>query len=180
MTVLGSPLPQTGTEISCSGSAVSAPLQINAFGLVTLDFKGHIRFRVESNLPSGLGGVKLKIISEEYTADSPILGKVTLSQTDTITTPLSLLEVTGNAPTTFRNTFFHDFTLTIEKPPSGGGPLVLSNTKTLTTVCNTLKVFPPQGDIYQLQQPADFALVTNPTEVVAQLQQLPMARTHTP
>ncbi|GAA2134702.1 hypothetical protein GCM10009760_12250 [Kitasatospora kazusensis] len=180
MVSLGGLIPPVGLEIPCSSYAVNVPLQINVLGIVTLDLKGGIRFRVESNIAGGLGGVKLKIIGEEYSADSPVLGKVTLAQADIDTTPLSLLEVTSNFPPAFRNTLFHDFTLTLEKPPGGGEPMVLSNTRTMTTLCDSLKLFPPQGDVYQLQQPVDFAPVGSPDMVVAQLLQLPMTRSHNP
>ncbi|MEV1027104.1 hypothetical protein [Streptomyces sp. NPDC050264] len=163
-----------GQEIPCSGFAVNVPLQINVLGLITLDFRGGVRYRVEANPSGGLDGVKLKIIGEEYSADSPILGKVTLSQSDSDSTPLSLLEATSKNPEKYRNTVFHDFTLTIEKPPGGGKPMTLTNTKTMTTLGETLTTFPPQGTVYQLQQPVDFAPVDSPDQVVAQLLQLPM------
>jgi len=180
MTSLGGLLPPIGLEIPCSGYAVNVPLQINVLGILTLDFKGGVRYRVEANIPGGLGGVKMRIIGEEYSADSPVLGRVTLSQADIDTTPLSLLEVVSNMPPSFRNTVFHDFTLTVEKPPGGGDPLVLTNTKTMTTLCENLTVFPPQGSVYQLQQPVDFAPIGSPDQVVAQLLQLPMTMSHNP
>ncbi|MGK3983092.1 hypothetical protein WME99_08630 [Sorangium sp. So ce136] len=42
-----------------------------------------------------LGGIKLKVIYHEWTADSPVLGRVTIRLADVDTTPLSLLEVTN-------------------------------------------------------------------------------------
>ncbi|MFF4958330.1 hypothetical protein [Streptomyces sp. NPDC001222] len=163
-----------------SGYAVNVPMKFDAIGLVQLDFKGGIRVRVEANLASGLGGVKLKIIGEEYSADHPELGKLTLSQADVDTTPLSLLEVVSNMPPKFKNTLFHDFTLTVERPPGGGAPWVLSNTKTMTTLNESLTVFPPQGSVYQLTEPVDFAPVGDPKRVVAQLMQFPMTMAHNP
>ncbi|MFH9552689.1 hypothetical protein [Streptomyces sp. NPDC017435] len=180
MVSIGGLLPPIGLEIPCSGYAVDVPMKFDELGLVTLDFKGGIKVRVEANIVGGLGGVKLKIIGEEYSADHPALGHMTLSQADTDATPLSLLEVLGNMPPKFKNTLFHDFTLTIEKPPGGGPPLVLSNTKTMTTLNDNLTVFPPQGSIYQLQQPVEFAPVGEPSKVVAQLLQFPMTRSHNP
>ncbi|MEU3048812.1 hypothetical protein ABZ705_20275 [Streptomyces sp. NPDC006984] len=173
-------IPPIGQEIPCSGYAANVPIKFDALGVVYLDFKGGITFRVESNITGGLGGVKLKIIGEEYAADHQTLGKVILSRAEVDTTPLSLLEVLSNTPPKLKNTLFHDFTLTIEKPPGGGGPLVLPNVKTVTTMNDSLTVFPPQGDVYQLQQPVDFAPVGEPNKVVAQLLQLPMTRTHNP
>jgi hypothetical protein len=153
---------------------------VNVLGLVTLDFKGGIRVRVEANLGAGLGGVKLKVIGHEVSADSPILGKVTISQSDIDTTPLSLLEVLGNMPPKFRQTMYLDFTVTVERPPGGGPPMQLSNTKTATLINDNLTVFPPQGSVYQLQQPVDLAPIGNPGTVVATLQQFPVTVSHNP
>src|SRR5262249_25841113 len=133
-------LPPIGLEIPCSMYAVNVPLRVNVLGLVTLDFKGGIRYRVESDITSGLGGVKLKIIGFEMSADSPILGKVTLSQSDVDTTPLSLLEVISSMPM-YRLTTYLDVTMTIEKPVGGGPPMTLANTKTMTLLDNALTVF---------------------------------------
>jgi hypothetical protein len=180
MVSLGGLLPPIGLEIPCSCYAVNVPLQVNVLGLVTLDFKGGIRVRVEANLAGGLGGVKLKVIGHEVSADSPILGKVTISQADIDVTPLSLLEVVGNLPPKFRQTMFLDFTVTVEKPPGGGPPMVLSNTKTATLLNDNLTVFPPQGSVYQLQQPIDLAPVGSPGQVVAQLLQFPVTVSHNP
>jgi hypothetical protein len=180
MVSLGGLLPPIGLEIPCSGYAVNVPLKIDALGLVTLDFKGGIRVRVEANLGGGLGGVKLRIIGEEYSADHPVLGKLTLAQSDIDTTPLSLLEVVSNMPPKFKNTLFHDFTLTVEKFPGATGPTVLANTRTMTTLNDSLPMFPPQGDVYQMLEPVDFAPVGNPGSPVAQLMAFPMTRSHNP
>ncbi|MEU7415046.1 hypothetical protein AB0B40_38185 [Streptomyces sp. NPDC042638] len=180
MTSPGGLLPPIGLEIPCSSHAAAVPLKIDAIGLVQLDFKGGIRLRVESNIGGGFGGVRLKIIGEEYSADSPVLGRVTLSQADIDTTPLSLLEIVSNNPPTFKNTLFHDFTLSIEKFPGSNEPMVLANTKTMTTLNSSLRVFPPQGDVYQMQEPVGFAPVGDPGKVVAQLMTLPITRAHNP
>jgi hypothetical protein len=136
--------------------------------------------RVEENLAGGLGGLKLRIIGHEVSADSPVLGRVTISQADTEVTPLSLLEVISTLPPKFRQTMFLDFTVTIEKPPGGGSPLVLSNTKTAALINNNLPQFPPQGNVYQLQAPVDLAPIGAPDQVVAQLRQFPVTVTHNP
>ncbi|WNG53387.1 hypothetical protein F0U59_00270 [Archangium gephyra] len=173
-------LPPIGLEIPSSCYAVNIPLKLDVLGVVTLDFKGGIRERVEANLGGGLGGVKLKVIGFEVSADSPVLGKVTMAQADVDTTPLSLLELTSNLPPAFRQTKFLDYTLTIEKPPGGGPPLVLSNTKTVKLMNDKLHAFPPQGNVYQLQEPVDFAPVGAPNKVVAQLLAFPSTWSHNP
>ncbi|HCF26121.1 MAG TPA: hypothetical protein DEV81_02595 [Cyanobacteria bacterium UBA11049] len=180
MVMLGGLLPPIGLEIPCSGYAVNVPLRVDVLGSIKLDFKGGIKVRVEGNLGSSLGGVKLRVIGAEVSADSPVLGKVTMSQADVGTTPLSLLELIGNLPPTYRNTMFLDFTMTIEKPPGGGSPLVLSNTKTAKLLKDGLTSFPPQGDVYQLQEPVDLAPVDAPNQVIATLLQFPVTVTHNP
>ena len=173
-------LPPIGLEIPMSMYAVNVPLKVDVLGVITLDFKGGRKMRVESVLKTGLGGVGLKVIGFEISADSPVLGKVTLSQADVDTTPLSLLEVVSDNPPVLRETLFLDFNVTIEKPPGGGPPLVLSNTKTAQMLNARLSVWPPQGNVYQLIQPVDLAPVGAPSQVVAQLLQLPATTSHNP
>lgn len=86
-------LPPIGLEIPCSGYAIDVPLQVAVLGVVNLGFKGGIKFRVEANLGTGMGGVKLEIIGEEYSADSPVLGKVTLSQLTRLRRPRRIAKI---------------------------------------------------------------------------------------
>ena len=80
------PLPSMYAEIPCTCDAVDVPLQVNVLGLVKLNFKGEIRVRVEAALPPSLslggvlGGVHLRVIGHEVSADSPVLGRVTISR----------------------------------------------------------------------------------------------------
>jgi len=180
MVALGGLLPPIGLEIPCSCYAVNVPLKLDALGILSLDFKGGIRVRVEDRLGAGLGGVLLKVIGFEMSADSPVLGKVTLSQADVDTTPLGRLEFVGNLPPVFRHTLFLDLAVIVARPPGGGPPAALSNTRTATLLNGNLTVFPPQGSVYQLQQPIDLALVGAPGQVVAQLLQFPVTVSHNP
>ncbi|WP_437931790.1 hypothetical protein WMF37_21885 [Sorangium sp. So ce291] len=173
-------LPPIGLEIPCSSYATNVPLMVNGLGIVTLDFKGGWKLRAEANLAAGLGGVKLKVLGLEWSADSPMFGKVTIRRADIDVTPLSLLEITGQQPPKYRNTMFLDFTVTIERPPGGAPPLVLSNTKTARLLNDNLDQYPPQGHVYQLQEPVDLAPVGAPSQVVAQLLQFPVTVTHNP
>ncbi len=170
-------LPPIGLEIPCSMYANAVPLRVGALGVLTLDFQGGIRVRVEENIAAGLGGVRLRVIGCDVSAESDALGTVTMSQADFDTTPLSLLEIMGNSPV-FRQTMFLDFTVTVEKPPAGDGPLVLSNTKTASLVNNNLTNFPPQGDVYQLQEPVALVRPDAPDQVVARLLEFPVTVTH--
>lgn len=58
--------------------------------VVRLDFKGGIRVRVET---SGSDGLRMSIVGFRMTATNPTLGDVTISQSDTELTPLSLLHI---------------------------------------------------------------------------------------
>ncbi len=177
---MNSDLPPIGREIPCSSHASETPLRVNVLGLVTLDFKGGWKVRVEENISSGLGGVRLRVIGNEWSAYSDVLGQVTISQADVDTTPLSLLELINNSPPVFRNTMFLDWTVSVEKPPGGGPPAVWANTKPATLLNNNLNSFPPRGEVFQLQQPVDLAPVGDPNQVVAQLQQFWLTVVHNP
>ena len=166
-------------EIPCSSYAVNVPLQVDVIGITHLDFKGGWVHRVEADIHSGLGGVELRCIGFEWSADSPVLGKVTISQAD-LATRSSLLELVETVRPQFRNTVYLDFTVSIERPPGGGPPMVLSNTNTATLLNGKLSVFPPQGAVYQLQQPVDLAPVGSPNQVVARLMQFPLTVSHNP
>jgi hypothetical protein len=172
-------LPPVGSDVPIASHAADSPLRVDVLGVVPLDFKGGIRFRVVERISSGLGGVRLQITGNEWSADSPVLGRVTISQADVDTTPLSTLEVVDER-STLRDTWRLDWTVTIEKPPGGGPPLVLVNTRTAELRNDRLSHWPPQGAVYQLQAPVDLALAGDRSQVVGQLVQLPMTASHNP
>jgi hypothetical protein len=180
MVAISGLLPPIGLEIPMSMYAVNVPFQINVLGLIQLDFKGGIRVRVEANIASGLGGVKLKTIGWEVSADSPVLGRVTLSQSDVDNDPLGSLEVLGNLPPKYRNIMLTSFTCTIEKPPGGGPPLQLAGTKPWTIVNDSLTMFPPQGAVYQIPEPLNLAPIGTPGQIVATILQMPFTVSHNP
>ncbi|WP_394827664.1 hypothetical protein [Pendulispora albinea] len=163
--------------------AAHVPLKVDVLGVVSLDFKGGMIVRVEDIIKGGkggLGGVKLKVIGFEVSASSPMLGAITLAQADVNTTPLSPLELVSKFPPKFTSALLLDFEVTVERPPNGGPPLVLANTKTATLFDDSLTVFPPQGSVYQLQQPVDLAPADAPTQVIGQLLQFPVTVSHNP
>ncbi len=172
-------LPPIGLEVPIASYASDSPLRVDVLGVVRLDFKGGIKFRVVDRISSGLGGVTLQVIGNEWSADSPVLGRVIISQADVDTTPLGTLEVVDERPT-FRDTWRLDWTVTIEKPPGGGPPLTLVNTRTAELGSDRLSHWPPQGAVYQLRAPVDLAPVGDRDQVVGQLQQLPMTASHNP
>ncbi|HEV2345987.1 MAG TPA: twin-arginine translocation signal domain-containing protein [Actinocrinis sp.] len=143
------PLPAAGVEIPCSCYAANVPLKINT-GIVNLDFKGGIRVRVETNNTDGL---KLSIVGHRVTAQSPVLGTVTIEQSNASVTPLSLLRMGSTFPPSPEMLMFLSFTLTISNPPGGGGPLVLTTTQPGQLLATNVLNFPPVNQGYNLSSP---------------------------
>ncbi|CAM5571752.1 putative protein OS=Kitasatospora aureofaciens OX=1894 GN=GCM10010502_02870 PE=4 SV=1 [Kitasatospora aureofaciens] len=120
--------------------------------------------------------MRVRVIGFGVTADTSDVGGVTIAQSNNDTAPLSLLEAVLDR--TLRTTPFLDWTMSIEEPPGGGGRLELSNTQTVALVNDHLTLFPPQGDVYQLQQPVDHTPAGGPAgQVVATLLQFPVTLT---
>jgi hypothetical protein len=177
--MIGGLLPLIGTEVPCRCSAANVPLRIDGLGLITLDFHGRINIRVEERLGSG-PGVKLKVMGYQMSAGCPALGKVTIRRADIDMTPLSRLELVANLPLRYRQILFLDFHMMIERPPGGGRCLVLSNARTARLTNDHLTAFPPQGAVYQLQEPVDLAPHGVSHQGIVRLLQLPITVSHDP
>ncbi|MFC8438198.1 hypothetical protein ACFUJT_08365 [Streptomyces griseoincarnatus] len=171
-------LPPVGAEVSCSGYSVNVVAHIEGLGATHLDLRGGIRFRVEGHTRSGLGEAKLRIIGQEFGGEHSALGRITLSQADTGTTPLTLLQLARNDPPAFRMSLFQDVILTTEKGPNGTGPLNLYSSKTMIHLADTLADFPPRGGICQLQEQVGFASASAPGKVIATIKEFPLTLSH--
>jgi hypothetical protein len=179
MATLGGLLPPIGLEIPCSMYAVD--MQWTISGSFKLDMKGGIRYRVEGFHRDGLGGVKLKIIGFEVSADHDVLGKVTMSQGDIDTDPLSVLELTSDKPPSFVQTTMVTGSLSIEKPPEGDGPMRLISTSPFTIRNEKLTVFPPQGSVFKNVGTLDFTSDgARTSSVQAILEQCAFTMSHNP
>lgn len=75
-----------------------------------------------------------------------------------------------------------DFKLTITNPPAdwglaaggeGSEPLVLT-TKDPAVLIGSLSSFPPQGEIYQLDNPVDLVVPEDPDATVARIDKFPV------
>ena len=171
-------LPPIGLEVPIASYTSDSPLRVDVLGVVRLDFKGGIKFHVVDRMSSGLGGVTLQVIGNEWSADSPVLGRVTISQADVDTTPLGTLEVVDERPT-FRDTWRLDWTVTIEKPP-GAVPRSPSSTPVRpnlgATGCRTGRPKAPSTSCGTGRSRP----VGDRDQVVGQLLQLPMTASHNP
>ncbi|OLZ65753.1 hypothetical protein AV521_30555 [Streptomyces sp. IMTB 2501] len=146
-------LPPVGVDIPCSCYASNVPLQLNT-GVVNLDFKGGIDICVRTSSETG---VVLEVIGHKVVADTPTQ-TVTIEQSDTTITPLSLMQMNPGNPTAvppvppFPEMIVKLlFKLTVA-PKDGSPPLVLStdpnNPATLSS--GLLKAFPPANQGYTL------------------------------
>lgn len=162
-------LPPIGAEIPCSCLAINTPLRLRT-GLVSVDFKGGIKVRVETNPDDPINSVRLRVVGHRVSAELPgrAGGTITIEQKDVDLKPASLLRLVKGFPPRFEQLMVLNFTMTIDQPEEmlrGLGirsskayePLVLT-TKDPAKLIGSLTQFPPKGDLYKLQNPVDLVL----------------------
>lgn len=151
------------------------PLQIRT-SLVTVDFRGGIKQRVDVNPDDPINSVRLRTVGFRMSAELPGAegegggGSITIEQNDVDVDPKTLLRVTQSFPPKFETIMVLDFAMTIQQP-GGGEPLVLT-TKDPAKIIGQLTQYPPRGDLYQLQNPVD--LIDDDKNVVATIQKFPV------
>lgn len=170
-----------GDELACELEATEVPLTIEGVGEVTLDLAGATTLRVEDN-PPDTDGVDVSVPTFELRTETPGLGIVTITMTESDDPP-PVSEITEGQSTDaagVEHAMQLNLTVTVESPPEGGEPLVLTSTRPASFLSRSLTGFPPQGDVYQLQQPIDLTPVGDPSRVMAQLSQFPVTVSHNP
>ncbi|GGP92406.1 twin-arginine translocation signal domain-containing protein [Streptomyces melanogenes] len=150
------PIPPIGVDIPCSCYAANVPLNINVLGVVNCDFKGGIDICVRAFTNNV---VELEIVGHKVVCEIPGL-RITIEQSDTQITPLSLLQInpgSGLFPVPFPEMIVKLlFTLTIQQLDSSGNPTgtptVLSTDPTNPAVLSSgaLTSFPPTNQGYTL------------------------------
>jgi hypothetical protein len=183
-------LPPIGAEIPCSCLAINTPLQIRT-SLVTVDFRGGIKVRVDVNPDDPVNSVRLRVVGHKVSAELPgpqsqgaSGGSITIEQNDVDVDPKSLLRITQSFPPKFEQIMVLSFTMVIEQPQAmlamagiksskAYEPLILT-TKDPAKLIGSLTQFPPKGDLYQLQNPVDLIDLENPDTVVATIKQFPV------
>lgn len=184
-------LPPIGAEIPCSCLAINTPLQIRT-SLVTVDFRGGIRVRVDVNPNDPVNSVRLRVVGHKVSAALPGThalgqgsgGSITIEQNDVDVDPKSLLRLTQQFPPSFEQVMVLSFTMVIDQPQEmlrmagirsskAYEPLILT-TKDPGKLIGTLTQFPPKGDLYQLQNPIDLVDLENPDTTVATIQKFPV------
>jgi hypothetical protein len=183
-------LPPIGAEIQCSMLAINTPLQIRT-SMVTVDFRGGIKVRVDVNPDDPHNSVRLQVVGFRMSAELPSPdgaraggGSITIEQNDVDVDPKSLLRLTQRFPPKYEQIMVLSFTMVIEQPeallqragirsPKAYEPLILT-TKDPAKLIGSLTQFPPKGDLYQLQNPVDLINLENPDTVVATIQMFPV------
>lgn len=170
-----------GDELACELEATQVPLTIEGVGDVTLDLAGATTLRIEDN-PPDTDGVDVSVPAFELRTETPELGVVTITMTESDDPP-PVSEITEGQSTGtagVEHVMQLNLTVTIAAPPEGGEPLVLTSTRPAGFLSRSLTGFPPQGDVYQLQEPVDLAPVGDPSQVTAQIMRFPVQVSHNP
>ncbi|WP_406349421.1 hypothetical protein OHA44_38170 [Streptomyces sp. NBC_00144] len=167
-------LPSIGAEQFCSMLAVNSPLQIQA-SQFTADFRGNCTQIIEKNPDDPANSVRMKM-SFKLSAELPGGGgSITIEQKLEDSGTESLLRVLQDSPPKLEHTMVLHLTMTIDQPDTDGEgasePLVLV-TSDPAKLIGKISVFPPKGDVYQLENPVDFVRPDNPDVTVAVLQKL--------
>ncbi|WP_406325061.1 hypothetical protein [Streptomyces niveus] len=151
-------LPPIGAEIPFSMLAVNSPFRIGD-ELVSLDFRGGIKQRVDVNRDDPFNSVRLRTIGFRVSAELPgDGGTVTFEQYDVDVEASSTLTMTQRFPPKYEHTIVVPVTATIDRP--GQDPVVLFS-KGPMVFSAPITQFPPRGDQYQLRAPVDFVAEEN-------------------
>jgi hypothetical protein len=181
-------LPPIGAEIPCSCLAINTPLQIRT-ALVSVDFRGGIKVRVDVNPDDPYNSVRLRVVGHRVSAELPggddkQGGTITIEQNDVDVDAKSLLTLTQKFPPKYEQIMVLSFIMTIDQPEKvlrAAGiksskayePLVLT-TKNPAQLVGQLTQFPPRGDLYRLQNPVDLVLPDDPDTTIATIQKFPV------
>ncbi|WP_158781324.1 hypothetical protein [Streptomyces sp. NRRL S-237] len=166
-------LPGIGIEVPTTMTAVDVPLELDGV-LVKVNLRGRMRQRAEV-LPgeSPNQAVRLRTTAfhlEGETADGGLRVLFDLDGTDA--SPASTLRVVSSFPLSLEETDVIPLVATIRK---AGQPQITLHSVRPAILTATLRVFPPQGDDYQLQNPVSF-VVPGTTTPAAKLLALTIKR----
>lgn len=162
-------LPPIGAEIPMSMLAINTPMHLGD-DLVTVDFRGGIKQRVEVNPDDPFRSVRLRTVGFRVTAELPGGGTLTLEQTDVDVDASSSLRLVQPFPPRYEHHIVVPVTLTIDR--SDADPIVLTSTNPLHLI-GQITQFPPRGEVYQLQQPVQFVSPDDPDTTAAILEKMP-------
>nr|WP_052479193.1 glutaminyl-peptide cyclotransferase [Kibdelosporangium sp. MJ126-NF4]CEL22867.1 glutamine cyclotransferase [Kibdelosporangium sp. MJ126-NF4]CTQ90007.1 glutamine cyclotransferase [Kibdelosporangium sp. MJ126-NF4] len=177
-----SPLPPAGTEITSEIIAQRTPVRLRT-GLVTVDFKGSVTQRVETNPQEPDKSVLLRTLSFRVTGTLPYIydrgrqvgGVITLEQqTDGDSEPQSVLKQTPHGPTPYEYTLVLGFMATIVPwdHPQTAEPLLLVPNKPAELVGQIAR-YTPRGERFDLTERVDLVPPNEPDVIIATIEQFP-------
>lgn len=168
------------TRTPSPGSVITLPEQARGVVLgcgaksYTLDLSGAGQLIVGS--PTTVGGkphIPVTTEVEDLIGYSPAFGEVTTSERMPEVGDLTIGKVeTDTMPTDLTFTFQNN-PCRPATSPAKREPLILT-TKDPAKLIGQLTQFPPQGDLYQLQNPVDLIDLDNPDVTVATIQKFPV------
>ncbi|MEU0634087.1 hypothetical protein [Streptomyces sp. NPDC005989] len=170
-------LPPIGAEIPCSRLAINTPLRIKDAS-VSVDFRGGIKHRIDVNPDDPTNSVRMRTIGHRVTAELPgedgkSGGTITIEQNDIDVDAHTTLRLTQQFPPKYEFREVTTFTMTIDQPGNGDGPLILT-TKEPMVLIGKLTQFPPRGDLYQLEKSVELVDLEDPTKVLAVIEKFPV------
>ncbi|KAI8869123.1 hypothetical protein GQ42DRAFT_156477 [Ramicandelaber brevisporus] len=174
-------LPDIGTEYPLSMLAKQVPVRIRT-ELVSVDFSGSLKIRVEENPNDKVNSVLLKVDGFHMNATLPGKdgsssgGTIAIEQNDVDVDPKSTLKLTHNNPPKYENILELSFTMTIKQPDLmlRKRELLELVTKDPAKLIGSLTQFPPKGKLYQLQNPVDLVSPDDPDTVIATIEKFPV------
>ncbi|MFJ8623435.1 hypothetical protein ACIRD3_11395 [Kitasatospora sp. NPDC093550] len=169
-------LPPIGAEIPCSSLAVDTPLRLGTQAM-SVDFRGGLKHRVDVNPDDPINSVRMRLVGLRYSAEIPSDngsggGTLTLEQNDVDVDPKGLLKLTQRFPPTYEyRIVMSPFVLTVDRPGDGEPQVLIP--KGEVALVGRLTQFPPRGDLFQLEKPAELVHPDKPGDIVAVIEKFP-------
>ncbi|MFI8086652.1 hypothetical protein ACIF6L_38440 [Kitasatospora sp. NPDC086009] len=165
-------LPPIGAEIPCSSLALSTSLQVGA-DLLTVDFRGGLKTRVDVNPDDPMNSVRLRLVGLRFTAEIPEDaggGTLTIEQNDADMEARGRLTVTQQFPPLYDCSLdLGTCALGIERPKSDRLVLVPKEKRAWALTSKRLTQYPPRGDMFDLKDAVEFVDPAKPDDIAAAL-----------
>lgn len=175
----GPTLPAPGTSYDLGVLAADVPIAYRDARVSFPNVRGSVNFDIQ---PSIKLTDPLVAVVKEFALKGRIEQGTAITIEQDRTSESSLRLIPGDDPK-LEHTMALDFTVTISNPPPGMAPaegsdlpLVLT-TKNPAVLIGNLTQFPPQGDLYQLQDPIELVQANTTqgeAEVVATIKEFPL------
>ncbi|MGA4863693.1 hypothetical protein ACPB9J_13715 [Streptomyces lavendulocolor] len=147
-------LPPIGAEVPVSMLALGSTFEYGGT-TYSLDFQGGTKQRVEPNNDNPTTSVRLRTLGFQVMAQADDGSSITLELSGADTEAASTLTLTQQFPPIIEERDVISITATITRP--GQEPVTLDSKDPMVLLARHLRAYPPQREIYQLQQPVELA-----------------------